>query len=372
MLGARPALAQPSCATPGKDGPGGTLAGVVNTYYPALPGIVAAGSTSIPLGAAVGASQPISSGDLVLVIQMQDAAIDSTNTGSYGDGIAGDPARGSTSLNSAGFYEYAAATGAVPLSGGSLALQGAGAGGGLLNTYTSADATATQGQRRFQVVRVPQYTTATLGSSLTALNWSGTAGGVLAIDVSGALDLGSATVSLLGLGFRGGGGLQLTGGAGGSNTDYRTLSTSPFNGAKGEGIAGTPAWILDPTTNTVVNTGGEGYPNGSMARGAPGNAGGGGTDGNPSANDQNSGGGGGGNGGIGGQGGNTWNSNLTVGGFGGDQFPASAAQVILGGGGGAGTRNNSTGVAASGGAGGGIALFRAQSVSGAGPIIVDG
>ena len=50
----------------------------------------------------------------------------------------------------------------------------------------------------------------------------------------------------------------------------------------------------------------EGYPGGSYARGAPGNAGGGATDSNPTANDQNAGGGGGGNGGAGGRGGNGW------------------------------------------------------------------
>ena len=33
-------------------------------------------------------------GDLLLVIQMQDAEINSTNTGAYGDGVAGDPASG--------------------------------------------------------------------------------------------------------------------------------------------------------------------------------------------------------------------------------------------------------------------------------------
>ncbi|HUM03642.1 MAG TPA: hypothetical protein VL084_15230, partial [Thermoanaerobaculia bacterium] len=365
--------AQPLCATPGKDGPGGVLAGVVNTYYPPALGVVAAGSTSIALGAARGAPTAIAAGDLLLVIQIQDAAIDSTNTGAYGDGIAGDPARGSTLLNGAGLYEYVVASSGVPLTGGVLTLQGLGVGGGLLNAYTNQDFTATQGQRRFQVVRVPQYTTATLGPALTASRWNGATGGILAFDVSGALDLGTTTVSVDALGFRGGGGRGLTGAAGGSNLDYRTLASQNFNGAKGEGIAGTPVWVLDLATNTVVSTGAvEGYPNGSMARGAPGNAGGGGTDGNTSANDQNSGGGGGGNGGIGGQGGNTWNSNLAVGGFGGAAFPATPALIVLGGGGGAGTRNNSAGADSSGGAGGGIVLVRAASVTGTGTITANG
>src|SRR5205807_5977881 len=159
---------------------------------------------------------------------------------------------------------------------------------------------------------------ATLRATLTASAWNGSTGGILALDIAGTLNLGSATVSIDGLGFRGGAGLQLTGGAG-ANTDF--LRTAPaayagaavagVDGAKAEGIAGTPRWV--ESGNTFLGTGVEGYPNGSMARGAPGNAGGGGTDGNPATNNQNAGGGGGGNGGVGGVGGDTWNSNLSGG-----------------------------------------------------------
>ena len=60
-----------------------------------------------------------------------------------------------------------------------------------------------QGLRRFQVVRVPQYTTATLGPSLTASYWDGSSGGILAFDVQGALALGSTTVSVSGRGSGG-------------------------------------------------------------------------------------------------------------------------------------------------------------------------
>ena len=41
-------------------------------------------------------------------------------------------------------------------------IQGTGTGLGLRNTYTNDNATAIQGQRRFQVVRVPQYDSATV------------------------------------------------------------------------------------------------------------------------------------------------------------------------------------------------------------------
>ena len=91
---------------------------------------------------------------------LQDAAIDSTNTTSYGDGATG---AGSTNLNNSGKYEFVRATSNVPAAGGALTFSASGPGGGLLFAYTKSAATATQGQRSFQVVRVPQYSSATLG-----------------------------------------------------------------------------------------------------------------------------------------------------------------------------------------------------------------
>jgi uncharacterized repeat protein (TIGR01451 family) len=442
---------------------GGTLTGTINTYYPGT-ATANAGATSITLGTATGAATTIANGDLVLVIQMQDAAINSTNTSSYGDGISGS---GSTTLNNAGAYEYATATGAVPLAGGTLTFTAAGPGGGLLYTYTSAAATATQGARTFQVVRVPNYSTATLGAALTGSAWNGSTGGILALNLSGVLTLNTATVHMDGLGFRGGAGMNLTGSlanltqvanavtgttvytgtisggaanalagttfivagftnaanngtfiaaastattltlanaAGIAETHAGTASMSPgatnsdfafpapnsyagfgtprigADGSKGEGIAGTPHWV--ESANTFLNTAqtiAEGYPNGSMARGAPGNAGGGGTDGDPvvtpapGGNDENAGGGGGANGGTGGQGGDTWNSNLTTGGFGGTAFPVSINRVVLGGGGGAGSsNNNSSNLTSSAAAGGGIVMIRAGNLTGTATITANG
>jgi uncharacterized repeat protein (TIGR01451 family) len=365
--------AGPACATPGRDGTA-TLSGIVNTYYPGT-ATVAAGTSAITLGPATGAATPIAVGDLLLVIQMQDAAIDSSNTGAYGDGAAGDPATGWTGLNSSGLYEYTVATSAVPLAGGALTVGGS----GLINTYTSAAPTPTQGQRGFQVIRVPQYVAATLTGALTAAPFNGSTGGVLALDVDGALNLNAATVSVAQEGFRAGFGRQLTGGPGGTGTDYRNLSANNFHGQKGEGIAGTPQYVYDSRAGSSVNNAVDGYPNGSTARGAPGTAGGGGTDPDPgtpppNGNDQNTGGGGGANGGAGGMGGNSWNTNLAMGGFGGTAFPATAARVTAGAGGGAGTRNNSGAIAneSSGGNGGGIVMIRTGSVAGTGTIMADG
>ena len=77
------------CAAPGKDGAGNNLAGIINTYYPGTAN-VNAGATSIPVGTSTGAPTQIQDGDLLLVIQMQGADINSTNSNAYGDGIGGD------------------------------------------------------------------------------------------------------------------------------------------------------------------------------------------------------------------------------------------------------------------------------------------
>lgn len=335
---------------------GGNL---VNTYYPGTTANVPIGGTSIALGAATGATAPIASGDTVLIMQMQDATIDTSNTASYG----------SVSGASGGIYEYAIAASNVPLGGGTLTIAC-----GTVNAYTNA------GSSKYQVIRVPRYASAVLSSTLAAQPWNGSTGGVLMFDVTGALDLNSATVTVDGMGFRGGASRTLTGGAG-ANTDYRTLATINSNGSKGEGIAGTPRYVFT-APSTLTNTGVEGYANGSHARGAPANGGGGGTDRNPAANDQNPGGGGGGNGGAGGTGGIPWcptfNANSPplygcgphTGGLGGGAVAGlGVSRLTLGGGGGGGTTNNGTGtpalgLASSGAPGGGSILIRAGSFTG--------
>ncbi|PZV16204.1 MAG: hypothetical protein DCF20_08665 [Pseudanabaena sp.] len=381
---ATPAL----CATPGRDGVG-TPAGVINTYYPGT-ATVAAGATSIPVGASVGAPTNIAAGDLLLIIQMQDAVINSTNTDAYGNGVGGDvppllappapqpPTNGASGFisSTAGRYEYIVATG--PISAGAVPIRGAN-GSGLINTYFSAAATATQGQQTYQVVRVPQYSTSTLGSA-TSPFWNGSTGGIVVYDVAGNLNLNGGAIDVSGRGFRGGGGRQL-GGAVSPNTDYRTLSTLAKNGSKGEGIAGTPRFVINPTTLALFDNTIEGYPNGSYGRGAPGNAGGGSTDGNTNSNDQNTGGGGGSNGGFGGIGGRAWFSDLPTGGFGGAPVPAATNILVLGGGGGAGTTNdgsgagvvpNGAGIFSSGASGGGLVMLRTNTVSGVGTISANG
>jgi uncharacterized repeat protein (TIGR01451 family) len=460
-----------ACATVAQAAPGTGLTGTLNTYYPGTAS-VAAGATSIPIGAATGAGSGIAAGNLLLIIQMQDASLNLSNNVDYGNG---DTGQGFTALNSAGDYEFVTAKSAVGTGGGTVTITGAGSGGGTVFAYHSSAVSATAGQSTYQVIVVPQYTTASFSSTSppTALAWNGSTGGVLAIDTSNTLTLNGATVSVNGLGFRGGAGLQLSGVPNPApptlpaNTDFQQTAPSTYSAAadgeagwdapKGEGIAGTPAWVEyndtflatgtgypsgafgtfnvtsvanaagGDTVYTGTFTGGagntlsgyifviDGFANaanngrfistasttttltlnnaagvaqtatatanldGSMARGAPGNAGGGATDGDPGTasmggNDENAGGGGGGNGGAGGFGGDSWNNNLSVGGEGGAAFPATINRIALGGGGGGGSRNNSNGdnQASGGSTGGGIIIIRTYALSGAATLTANG
>lgn len=368
------------CATPGSAGSPAGVSGVVNTYFPGTAS-AAAGATSITVGTAVGASNGIAVGDLLLVIQMQDAQINSNNTNAYGNGSTTDAyGWGYTAIGQSGRYEYVRATSAVGTGGGTVNIVSEG-GNGLVNAYNNAAATGTRGQRRFQVIRVPQYADLTLAGTITATPWNGTAGGVIAVDVANRLTFAGGSLNAAGAGFRGGGGRTLTGALLTLNTDYVTSAATATNASKGEGIAGTPRYLNNG--GVLLDTGVEGYPNGSYARGAPGNAGGGGTDGNPTANDQNTGGGGGSNAGVGGQGGHAWCPTVPTGcsqsgGHPGiDVAERGIERLVMGGGGGAGTTNNGTGspaagFASSGAAGGGIIFVRAGEMTGSGAINANG
>ena len=368
----RPATAQ-TCAITND----GTASGVVNTYYPGL-GTVAAGATSLQvnMNATRGAGQAIAVSDLLLVIQMQDADIESANNVLYGDNDPAGGARGQIAVNSTGLYEFVVSQTTTAVGSGAsvtINITGGGAGNGTINAYRTAARTGTTGQRTYQVVKVARYRNVTL-NGVTAAAWNGLTGGVVSIDAAGTATLTANSVNVTGLGFRGGVGQQFTGEGtlAVSGNDYRRRSDVDAHGLKGEGIAGTTANLTGVGATRGYPSSFAFDPNGDRARGAPGNAGGGGTDSNPSANDENTGGGGGANGGQGGEGGDAWNSEDAVGGFGGAAFPATFARLVMGGGGGAGTRNNSSGIQSSGADGGGIVFVRAGAVAGTGTITADG
>ncbi|MEN2489095.1 HYR domain-containing protein, partial [Flavobacterium sp. B11] len=373
------------CGTPGVDGPV-AVSSSVNTYYPITGNITLnAGAQSILLAGVPATDQysnnfgitPISAGDLILIIQMQDATINYTNTTSYGSGATNSGpdyigGTGFTSLGNTGVFEYVIATNNVPLTGGNLTFKGTGSNNGVLNSFYNANATTTRGKRTFQVVRVPQYSNLTLTANITTPPFNGVAGGIIAFNVSGTFNFNGFSIDGSARGFRGGYSPKANSGINDSKTYVDDSSKSNVSG-KGEGIAGTPKYMWDGF-NQVANTV-EGMPGGSSGRGAPANAGGGG-------NDHNTGGGGGGNGGFGGLGGAGWqggggdliSNNLTGAGRPGsksystiEKFP----RLIMGGGGGAGDANDaSTGV--KGGVGGAIILINAGNVLGNGTIYANG
>lgn len=386
------------CAIPTNDGSPATLSGTVNTYWSVVDGIYNNSSPTISLQNRRGNATNLSSGDLVLVIQMQCADINFTDTDAYGDGVVGD-----TQFNAlvasgysdptgsclAGEYEYVRAG---PLSDATtLDL----ADNPLVHSYIQAPGNATSGRRTVQVIRVPQYNNATLTANINTVNWNGFSGGVIALDVARTLDFAGNRIIANGKGFRGGGGRARS--ANDANIRYR-WDVDDRHAVKGEGIAGTPRFVSEKRNQSATATAAitdlgatwRGYPNGTnntgdFARGAPANAGGGGTFWDGSSD--NGGGGGGGNGGAGGRGGAGWRSagyagiladysNLTdkKWGFGGSAFSsASLSRLVLGGGGAAGdNNNNSTPQESSGAAGGGIVMIHARSIIGTGRILARG
>lgn len=239
-------LVQSGFAQAGKDGARSvTAANTVLNTYTRLSANANAGSTSLTVansnmngGAFAG---NLAAGDYVLIIQMQGATIDATNTASYGN---------ITAYNSAGLYEFVCVA-AVPTTT-SITLTTP-----LLNSYAAAG--------HAQVVRVPRFTTLSVTGTgtITATTWNGNTGGVVAIETTGAMTLSSTgAINVTGQGFRGGV-LDNNSVAFGAAVTSTYRSTSSSDGAeKGEGIAGFQ------TEYDALN--------GRYGRGAAANAGGGG------------------------------------------------------------------------------------------------
>ena len=396
------ALAQ-VCASPGLNAATTSISGVVNSYYPGTGANVAIGSASIPMGGidttGGGSATPIAAGDLVIVMQVQGAEINFSNSDCYGDNVgtagcatytqttAASYAGGNLATNyRAGAWEYCTATSAA---GASLSVVCGGASGGTVNAYQASAATGSVGAYRYQVVRVPQYANVSLTGNVLPALWNGTTGGLLGLQATGTVTMAGFNLDASERGFRGGG-VTFNGTAGAPLVDavngsfFQAAITGGAGGEregglKGEGIAGTPRFVYNGTTQTSVLT--DDYPGGSRARGAPGNAGGGG-------NNQNGGGAGGGNGGSGGSGGGCWNDFTRpntlqdCGGHGGDgasragnNLVLSSTRLIMGGGGGGGHVDGggtNCQLGAWGGNGGGIIIARLGAITGTGNLLANG
>lgn len=280
-------------------------------------------------------------GDEVLIIQMQGAVIDASNSTSFGDII---------NRNGAGSYEFntvcltEGTTSQVTLSSP------------LANSY----ATTNVAEVGLQLVKVETFGDLAVNTTLTADAWNGQTGGILVLASSGTITL-NADIDMSEKGFRGGAFVNEPGSptcfswaplGSGLNPTYPAYYYNSQNGGgqKGEGIA-------DFIT-------GRNYGRGKQATG-----GGGG-------NDHNAGGGGGANWGSGGIGSDNTRGACTgshpgVGGEGQAASYTTGNVLFMGSGGGAGHANNNEG--RDGGNGGGIIIIRANHLIGNGhSIVADG
>ncbi len=341
------------------------IGGIINSYFQPSVSTLPSGSTSFTLlsgGTIYGASDNIAIGDLLLIIQIQDgAATDFGNTPTYG----------TIASTRAGQYEFVIATSAGTQAAGSMInfVRADGTSGGTYNEYVQSP-TNPIGRQTYQIVKVPNYENVVLTNNLTALNWDGFRGGIVALRVLRNTDFNSSFgIDVMARGFRGAGATAVSGASVGEV--YRSAVTT-HGAVKGEGIAGTPSVVNTFEGVDAIATGTT-YPNGSFMTGSPGNAGGGGKDDGPQpaicwyvadASDFNSGGGGGGNVGAGGRGGDSWCTGSAQFGLGGKSLSAYTERMFLGGGGGAGeTQYEGEGF---GGFGGGIVFFFTGTVTNTG------
>lgn len=190
---------------------------LLNTYYPPQENqLITPGSTSIILDAVPSVDiygnsfgyTPIQEGDLLMLIQIQGANYNSSNSTLYGAGIVNSGldnlgATGYTDMENTGNYEYVIALNDVPLTGGILEING-NCNGGIQNTYQNILSTSNSIIKRFQVIRVPRFQNLTLNSNIETTAWNGKVGGVIAFVVSEDLNLNGYTINASGKGFRGG------------------------------------------------------------------------------------------------------------------------------------------------------------------------
>ncbi|MGE3800034.1 MAG: hypothetical protein AB7H80_03360 [Candidatus Kapaibacterium sp.] len=285
-----------------------SISGVVNHYAAVL--------DKVECGFVVDDTEGWKRGDLVLVIQMQGARIENSNTSRYGTVV---------NYGSAGLYEFNRVS---HVDGSTIWLEN-----NLVNTYMLSG--------NVQLVLVPEYNDVTVSGDLTSRPWNGRKGGVVAISASGKVTL-AADIDASASGFRGGVVHEQVSIVPNYEGDYVSNNREKHS-EKGESIYdfGLDAWTL--------------------GRGAPANGGGGG-------GNHNGGGGGGANSGCGGNGGYSYQHPRYSGdykvaqGLGGHALDNTGRiqRLFLGGGGGAGHTNNST--SSDGGNGGGIILIRASQV----------
>lgn len=291
------------------------IQGIVNSYTPV---------TSINYATAtvtVGSSTDFTVGDRVLLIQMQGADINTTQTPAFGDIAA---------YNNAGNYEFA---NVAAINGNNIVLTP-----GICRGYTPG--------RGVQLIRVPVYTKPVfIINTLTCQPWNGTTGGVLAFEATAQVNFQS-NINVDGMGFRGGRSRAIVDRFFCNDFNFGNPLATNQGGEKGEGIAGY-------------------VPGFQLARGKNANGGGG-------AQQGNSGAGGGGNITAGGMGGDqvmaAGQCTTTSNGVGGTALDYTPNKLFLGGGGGGGYADNGRPVT-DGTNGGGMVFITAPTIAGNGAAI---
>jgi hypothetical protein len=303
-----------------------SISGVVNSYYN-VSGVNVA-TNVVTVGNAAG----LSAGQVVLLIQMKGASINSANTANYGDISA---------IGDAGNYEF---NSICTVNGNQVWLQNK-----MVNAY---DPTG-----EVQLITVPSYASLVISGTVTAKPWdtiTGT-GGVVVLAASNSITLNS-NIDVSGQGFLGGALVNypvppyncdfitpVTG------YEYGTPASGYYTGGtKGEGVA-------DYLSNQ------------QNGRGKLSNGGGGG-------NNANAGGAGGANYGLGGAGGkrageSNFDCHAQYPGIGGASlsgygYTPGANRIFMGGGGGSGQENNAAGEP--GANGGGIMILSTPAIIGNG------
>lgn len=291
---------------------------VVNGYAE----VTGIASNVLTLGTVDETAHTFEDGEWVVLMQMQDNVIgDVTNTASFGD--LADP-------QNAGIYEIRQIQSHTETAGTPTSVT-------LVSNpnYTyNFNANSSVQIITFRLYGSPDYTTT---AAMSARDWDGTTGGVLAFWVDGVLTLEHSLDADL-AGFRGagpnaGGSAGCSGGA-----NYRVTTQNNF-ADKGEGIYKNTTAAYNAGMGKILTGGGGG-------------------------NSHNGGGGGGGNYTSGGDAGPGWPTcNPSAGGLGGISMQASitAGRIFMGGGGGAGEGNNN--LSTDGGDGGGIIIIMADEIT---------
>jgi hypothetical protein len=153
------------------------IGGIVNQYTDVT--IVGPCANKVTVSNATG----FVTGQSVILIQMQGATMDETNTAGFGSVI---------NPNAAGLWEKAVIHSVV---GNVITFNR-----NLLNNYAVGG--------NVQLVSLPVYSDAIVSTTLTGDAWNGSTGGVIALEVSGTLTL-QANIDASGIGFRGGSDLQV-------------------------------------------------------------------------------------------------------------------------------------------------------------------